>query len=136
MIWCAVVFIHVCVCVNSCHFFSPHRIWLFGTTGTKMVLLIYLFSVHIGSFFPLLHLHIFFFYFHSIVNVFASLLLSYWRNKIEKKPQCVCQWWSQRICYFDCRYFSILIPNAKAFVICFDLCLMLFFMYALRINNG
>lgn len=136
MIWCAVVFIHVCVCVNSCHFFSPHRIWLFGTTGTKMVLLIYLFSVHIGSFFPLLHLHIFFFIFILSSTFLLVCFCHTGEIKLKKKPQCVCQWWSQRICYFDCRYFSILIPNAKAFVICFDLCLMLFFMYALRINNG
>lgn len=98
---------------------------------------LFIYSVYTSVVFFLFYIYTyFFFYFHSIVNVFASLLLSYWRNKIEKKPQCVCQWWSQRICYFDCRYFSILIPNAKAFVICFDLCLMLFFMYALRINNG
>lgn len=90
MIWCAVVFIHVCVCVNSCHFFSPHRIWLFGTTGTKMVLLIYLFSVHIGSFFPLLHLHIFFFFIFILSSTFLLVCFCHTGEiKLKKTAMCV-----------------------------------------------
>lgn len=46
---------------------------------------LFIYSVYTSVVFFLFYIYTyFFFYFHSIVNVFASLLLSYWRNKIEK----------------------------------------------------
>lgn len=98
---------------------------------------LFIYSVYTSVVFFLFYIYTYFFFIFILSSTFLLVCFCHTGEiKLKKKPQCVCQWWSQRICYFDCRYFSILIPNAKAFVICFDLCLMLFFMYALRINNG
>lgn len=86
MIWCAVVFIHVCVCVNSCHFFFLRTEYGFSERREPKWFYLFIYSVYTSVVFFLFYIYTyFFFYFHSIVNVFASLLLSYWRNKMKKK---------------------------------------------------